>query len=179
MLVNPATGDTTEPRGGYGAPRGACSYDDYQEWDRDLDRYVPAGYYIQGRGVYGLYVVTDFQNSFLQKERKVIEHCLLVRYAVESFVVDNKGEYPWNVAADITPRGNTVIDYLPEGELLVNPFSGARDSPVTGPAANPGQIGYQVRDHNHDGVWDGYQIDALGALGPVALPICALEHPNE
>jgi len=161
-LVNPVTRNATEPsRDGSPHSIGEISYSELKEYDWDLDDYVVVGYYIIGRGVRRNFTVTDRQQWLLYKERKVVENCLLVRDAVEAFAAANNGVYP-AITWDELPSGESVIDLLPDGRLLLNPFWGFRDSPVNGAAAASGQVGYTATDRNGDGACDGYTIDGLG-----------------
>ena len=176
LLVNPVTRMATEPSC-RNAPRdiGEISYGDFQwlswnegEWE---------GYWIVGRGIHYQFTVTNLQTPLLHRERIVVEQCLLVRNAVEAWVADNNGVYPCGTW-DVTPTGDTVIDYLPEDRLLLNPFWEIRMSPVDGLAAAAGQVGFVPQDHNGDGVWDGYMIEALGG-DPAANPIFIVVYPSE
>lgn len=61
----------------------------------------------------------------------------------ESIIRYRYGVFPKNAYTDTTVNGNTLIDFLPGGEPLLNPYTGLRDQPVDTIAANPGEIGYQ------------------------------------
>jgi hypothetical protein len=71
----------------------------------------------------------------------------------------------------------TLIDYLPEGRLLINPFLEMRTEPVVGLPGNQGSTGYLSSDRNGDGVMDGYHIESLG--GACWEPICRFLYPPE
>ena len=75
---------------------------------------------------------------------------------------------------DATPSGDTIVDLLPGGVQLENPFSRNLDSPNNGAAAAAGQVGYVAVDADADGTWYGYTIDALGKDGVAAPPIITL-----
>jgi len=175
FLVNPSTGESTEPSSSCRDGSGTTLYRDFLEWDNDLDEYVQTGYYITGLGLEERIAVTNFQRSLVERERKVIENCLVLQRAVESFAADNNGTYPWALSST-TPAGMTVIDYLPEGLLLVNPFWGNRSEPMDGSAAHRGSTGYQAIDKSGDGNVDGYLIDGLGA-DPCWEPAYRIIHP--
>jgi len=64
--------------------------------------------------------------------------------AVEEFANDNNGYYPQNADSDTTLTGKILIDYLPEGERLVNPFTGAKDQPIDSVPSSPGEISYYL-----------------------------------
>lgn len=63
--------------------------------------------------------------------------------AVEAFAIDRGGWYPANSDSDTTATGKTLIDYLPGGERLINPFTGLKDQPVDSIPSSPGEIGYK------------------------------------
>ena len=71
-------------------------------------------------------------------------NCRTLQNAVEAFANANDGAYPDDVDMDETTTGETVIDLLPGGRRLKNPFTGMASEPVNGHAANPGQIGYMA-----------------------------------
>lgn len=75
-------------------------------------------------------------------EAKVIENCTLLRDALVEYKDDNNGWCPSDIYSDTNDVGLTVIDCLPGGELLENPFTGERTEPSVALAAEPGQIGY-------------------------------------
>jgi prepilin-type N-terminal cleavage/methylation domain-containing protein len=93
------------------------------------------------------------------KEASVRGNCHTVQLAVEDFGVQNDGFYAANLA-DVTPVGETIIDLLPGGALLENPFTRAATEPVNGAAANPGETGYQVWVDG--GMNVGYTITGFG-----------------
>ena len=83
-----------------------------------------------------------------QKEQQVIANCYTVQKAVEAFAADNDGVYPWNLgmsakSQDTNLSGDTVIDLLPGGVRLENPFWNVNSEPFDGSAASPGQTGYR------------------------------------
>jgi hypothetical protein len=91
---------------------------------------------------------------------KVLENCRIVQAAAETFAAENGGFYP-NNTADVTSLGNTLIDLLPDGMLLENPYWGARVEPVDGAAASIGQTGYYPVVCG--GQVKGYTITGVGA----------------
>ena len=79
-------------------------------------------------------------------EARVIENCNVLRDALEEFTADNyRGACPYDIYNDTNDLGLTVIDYLPGGELMENPFTGERTEPVDTLATEPGQTGYFQR----------------------------------
>lgn len=94
------------------------------------------------------------------KEAAVKSNCHTVQIAAEDFSIQNNGVYSSDVDNSQTLSGKTLSDLLPNGELLVNPFTRTRTEPVTGLASNPGEVGYSCVQQN--GVNVGYNITAIG-----------------
>ncbi len=64
-------------------------------------------------------------------EARVIENCNIFRDALEEFRENNRnGRCPFDIYNDTNDLGLTVIDYMPDGQLLENPFTGERTEPV-------------------------------------------------
>ena len=76
------------------------------------------------------------------KKLQVVTNCSIVREAAEAFAADNNGLYPAGVSCSVSLLGKTLIDYLPGGAHLVNPYHGQATEPVDGAAANQGETGY-------------------------------------
>ena len=114
-------------------------------------------------GILASIAIPNFLNmKFRAQEAAVRKNAHVTRLAAEDFSVQNDGVYAANIGSAL-PSGNTLLDLLPEGALLVNPFSNAADSPINGIAANPGVVGYLSLDTNADGSPDGYSISGFGA----------------
>ncbi len=94
------------------------------------------------------------------KECTVKSNCHTVQLAAEDFAVQNEGVYAANVDMDTTPGGTTILDLLPGGARLLNPFTKAATEPVNAAAANPGETGYQVLVQG--GINVGYTITGFG-----------------
>lgn len=77
------------------------------------------------------------------KEASTKSNCHTVQLASEDFAVQNDGVYAGGLA-DVTPGGDTIINMLPQGALLENPFTKIASEPVGAAAATPGQTGYVV-----------------------------------
>jgi prepilin-type N-terminal cleavage/methylation domain-containing protein len=92
------------------------------------------------------------------KEAAVRSNCHTVQLAAEDFSVRYDGIYAANLA-DNSP-GVTILQLLPRGQLLQNPFTRALTEPVNGAAATQGQTGYSPL--NQGGVNVGYVIDGVG-----------------
>jgi hypothetical protein len=93
------------------------------------------------------------------REALTIINCFLVRAAVESFALENGGEYPSGLH-DCSLAGHVLADLLPGGQLLRNAFTHCATEPVDGSAVCRGQIGYVGTRSN--GYVDGYRITACG-----------------
>jgi type IV pilus assembly protein PilA len=74
------------------------------------------------------------------KEASLKSNCHTVQLATEDFSVMTEGSYPSDVDSDTTPAGDTLIDMLPGGQPIDNPFTKNNTEPVNGAAASPGQI---------------------------------------
>jgi hypothetical protein len=107
----------------------------------------------------------------LTKDDSVVVNCYLLRDAIELFAVANGGEYPGDVLLSETPDGRTALDFLPDGERLVNPFTGLRTEPQPALAANLGQTGYMWVRPGH------YVINGMGSTYPDDLIILTEESP--
>ena len=76
------------------------------------------------------------------KEATVKSGCHTVQLAAEDFSVLSGGLYPSDVDSDTTPGGDTLIDMLPKGQALNNPFTRNDTEPINGAASQAGEIGY-------------------------------------
>ena len=64
------------------------------------------------------------------------------RAAVEAWAAVNNGVYPADPDVHQNLNGDTVIDLLPDGDYLVNPYDGYRTEPQQTSATLPGDVGY-------------------------------------
>jgi len=105
-------------------------------------------------------------------EAKVIENCYILQAAIEEYraAVANwyssgPGKYPPSVTTDPYDYGFTLLDFLPDNELLENPFTGERTEPSTDSiATEPGQIGYGTT-----GFCGTHQVYAITGCGEDSL----------
>ena len=100
------------------------------------------------------------ESPYTPEEQQVIANCYIVQEAVDEFGRRNSGVYPWDASVDTTLDGSSLIDLLPSGLLLVNPFTALRTEPVHGSAVNPGETGYYP--FNTGGVPVDYTITGFG-----------------
>ena len=100
--------------------------------------------------------------TLMTKDDSVVANAYIVRDAAEAFAAANNGMYAEEPWTEETLDGRTLIDFLPEGKLLVNPYTGLRSEPTPWGAAGAGQVGYRafrsIEPH-------GYIIDAIGGNG--------------
>ena len=160
-LENPYTGELSEPCLYNAVEPGRTGYVGYDKYDRVTETHT-YGYYINGWGENGeiFRILKNFPGYLTNPDSLVLSHCRLVQEAAENFAADNNGVYAGNLA-DVTPAGDTLIDYLPDGCLLPNPYSGAQSEPVGAAAGTPGQVGYTVVV-DHTGTNSGYTITGFG-----------------
>ena len=96
------------------------------------------------------------------KEASTKSNCHTVQLAAEDFAVQNDGVYAADTNADATASGDTIVDMLPGGVQLENPFDKTVSVPLAvGPAAAPGQTGY-VPVVDASGANVGYTITGFG-----------------
>jgi hypothetical protein len=97
----------------------------------------------------------------------VLANCEIVMAAAEDFAQLSGGPYPADLS-DPLPNGDTMIDLLPGGKLLTNPYVGLKIDPSDGNGLHyPGGIGYVAVDFDGYGFVDGYIIEAYGAIGEI------------
>ena len=100
--------------------------------------------------------------NLMTKDDSVIANAYIVRDAAEAFAAANNGMYAEEPWTEETLDGRTLIDFLPEGKPLLNPYNGLRMDPIPGGASAAGQVGYRafrsIEPH-------GYIIDAIGGNG--------------
>jgi hypothetical protein len=168
-LENPAFHRATEPVFLEPTGIGSTSYRVFREYDDNGD-FVVVGYYVVGRGESQDFVFTNIPDPevHLQRERTVLNNCFLVRSAAEAFAAANDGDYS-NGLADPLPIGDVLIDLLPGGRMLVNPYTGHRTEPRRGGATAPGEIGYQAFDTDADRVMDACLIEGMGSYSEPLL----------
>ncbi len=130
-LVNPFTDQRTEPvMKPFAMERGETAYD--SRWG--------CAYTVTGRG--DSHIIITLSDLPVSEHLLVEANCLAVQAATEEFAARNNAIYPANVDVDENLDGNTVIDLLPGGQLLQNPFTLVNTEPINGAAASPGQIGF-------------------------------------
>jgi len=120
-------------------------------------------------GILAAIAIPNFINMQARaKEASTKSNCHTVQLAAEDFSVQNDGVYAADLS-DTAPSGDTIIDMLPGGLNLTNPFTKAVDQPIDGAAATPGQTGYVAIDDDGDGTFDGYSINGWGKAAEVIV----------
>jgi hypothetical protein len=165
-LVNPETGLATEPVHRDPIGLGSTAYDVLCEYPVRNE----VGYRIIGRASFGDFVISNAPDV-INMEQAVVKNCLIVQAAAEAFAAHNSGIYAvW--PSDVGITGQMMIDYMPNGALLENPFTHAITEPCSGGAVGSGSTGYTGRNLDGDGVCDGYLIDGIGGNpGPCIIRI--------
>jgi prepilin-type N-terminal cleavage/methylation domain-containing protein len=98
----------------------------------------------------------------LAKESKVKSNCHCTQLAVEDFSVKNAGIYPRDLDTDRNQDGKRVVDYLPNGKLLKNPYTGLQTEPRMGPTRDIRGASFYQPYRGVDGTIIGYTIDGKG-----------------
>ncbi len=119
-------------------------------------------------GIIAAVAIPNFINMQARaKEASVKSNCHTVQLACEEWAIMSGGIYPLDVDTDATPAGDRIVDLLPQGVRLANPFTKVNTEPVNGAAADPGEIGYVPLIAN--GVGNGYTITGCGKGGTVII----------
>ncbi len=119
-------------------------------------------------GIVAAIAIPNFINMQARaKEASVKSNCHTVQLACEEWSIMASGIYPLDVDTDTTPAGDRLIDLLPNGARLMNPFTKANTEPIDGASVNPGEIGYVPVIAN--GVGSGYTITGSGKVGNVII----------
>jgi prepilin-type N-terminal cleavage/methylation domain-containing protein len=114
-------------------------------------------------GILAVFVIPIFSGMIARSKEAVVKsNAHTIQLAAEDFAVQNEGVYAADVDNAQTFSGLTIIDLLPDGQLLMNPLTKLRTEPVNGAAATPGQIGYVCIQQNGSNV--GYSITAIGKV---------------
>lgn len=119
-------------------------------------------------GILAAIAIPNFINMQARaKEASVKSNCHTVQLAAEDFSVRNDGVYAADLSDQTVSAPNeTIIDMLPAGTNLMNPFTRAATEPVDNAAANPGETGYEVVV-DASGTNVGYTITGFGKTATV------------
>lgn len=112
-------------------------------------------------GIFAAIAIPNFTSmAGRAREASVKSNCHTVQLAAEDFSVQNGGDYPADHDTDVSGGGQTLTDMLPGGAPLKNPFTAVASEPMAGPAAAPGEVGYEVLLDG--GLKIGYTITGFG-----------------
>jgi len=94
-------------------------------------------------GILAAIAIPNFINMQSRaKEASVKSNCHTVQLAAEDYAVQADGVYAGTVGELNPNSGDSIIDMLPGGVNLENPFTKGATEPVDGAAATSGQTGY-------------------------------------
>jgi hypothetical protein len=164
LLINPYTGERTEPRVCRGPGPGRVGFYTVRPLE-EPGNYL--GYRVIGWGEdpMPLVVLSAGPDSLVARDDSVVANCLTVVDAAEEWASRNGGSYP----TDLSDRGAddlTLLDLLPDGQRLRNPFWDLLTEPKDGAADQTGQTGYVVCT-DREGQSVGYTINGWGDCGEI------------
>jgi len=160
LLMNPYTNVRDNPRNHTASFDGQVGYTRIYLVDR-YDGYVVSGF---AGGTYEL-ALTNLDCA--QEDAIVLSNCQTVQLAAGEWARTDGGAFPATVSCVRNSEGDTLIDLLPGGRLLINPFTLARTEPIDGCSANPGEVGYVPIWSN--GMNIGYCITGTGSTGGLMI----------
>jgi len=100
------------------------------------------GYLITGFGATGeVIALSNLPRGVFYFEEQTVANCLTVKRAAEAFAADNEGEYPGDTRSHTNLLGRSLLDYLPGGSYLTNPYTLAATEPGNHWAGNEGETG--------------------------------------
>ncbi len=166
LMENPFTGERTEPVDTLATEPGQTGYFQRYSWGSPL-------YYINGFGE--THMIVELSN-LEELEWRVIANGLIVWDAAQRWAELEGVVFPDDVDVDMTPEGYTLINLLPGGKRLLNPFTGCATEPVDGAACNPGETGYSPTVVG--GFTTGYVITGVGNIAAVTIFTGAFRQPD-
>jgi len=170
-LAHPVNGNPTEPCAYEPASVGATSYRVLADTDAGGNRRV-LGYYILGRGETRDVVLTNLNDAqkHLDREAIVQANCYYLLVAGLAYGDDNNGVCAPN-GDMVNAAGKTLMDYLPNGTKLLNPYTGLKSEPSMWEqdATGMGQLSYTALDLEDDDVMEGFEIQAAGGYAPTPI----------
>lgn len=125
----------------------------------------PAGLTDKSRGRPGMPMGQFIHANKEALGRQTFRGATMLERAAWLYRDDNDGRFP-SYAFAPNEAGMTLVDYLPGGNRLWNPFVGVRSNPVEGAASTEGEIGY-MSIVDEQGYIVGYTITAQGVHDPL------------
>jgi prepilin-type N-terminal cleavage/methylation domain-containing protein len=125
-------------------------------------------------GILAAIAIPNFINMQARaKEASCKSNCHTTQLAAEDFSVQNDGVYAADLSdATTTGAAVTIMDLLPGGNQLANPFTKAASEPHDGlNLLVPGQTGYLGNDDDGDGVIDSYTIEGYGKEANIIITL--------
>ena len=116
-------------------------------------------------GILAAIAIPNFINMQARaKEASCKSNCHTTQLAAEDFSVQNDGVYAQNLSDPTTTGSNvTIMDLLPGGNPLANPFTKQPTEPQDGNGLGiSGATGYLGLDNDGDGTYDSYRIEGYG-----------------
>jgi hypothetical protein len=169
-LTNPYTGERNP--GGFAFFPGEIGVESYVSCDDD---YAVLGYRITGFGRDHQLIVlqnVDHVPADVRNDHDVtVATALLVRETAMRWAAANGSTVPEDVDGGLGVDGKTLKDYLPNGELLVNPMDGTQSNPQDGVGQGTGGVvGYLPGDYG-GGDLDNFVIEAYECSGAIMLTL--------
>lgn len=124
-------------------------------------------------GILAAIAIPNFINMQARaKEASCKSNCHTTQLAAEDFSVQNDGVYADDLAdATTTGAAVTIMDLLPGGNALSNPFTKAASEPQDGLGlADPGATGYDGIDSGTGSI-DSYTIEGYGKDANVIITL--------
>lgn len=163
LLLNPLTGDKTEPQDGFGlATPGAIGYMGWDPGSGNIDAFGIEAYDCDGAIMLTLLPYSSYGEF-------IWTGAYSLRTAVEIFAKAS-GHYPHDLATETTPSGKTVLDLISDttnGNVpyFVNPYNQDHYIPTLGTPAGKFTIGYQPTETA--GTVTDYVITGRGAVDEI------------
>ncbi len=121
-------------------------------------------------GILAAIAIPNFINMQARaKEASVKSNCHTVQLAAEDYAVQSDGVYALLTTTASPLSGQTMVQMLPGGVLLENPFTKGSTEPVDAAATLEGQTGYMVAAPG--GTPIGYSITGAGKNAVIVITL--------
>jgi hypothetical protein len=118
----------------------------------------------------GLLLRTLWKNREREYEARTFGNMSKVLIAADAYQIRDSAQYPANLWDTTSESESILFKHLPDGQLLVNPFTNARTEPRLGippKHAPPGSVWFEPI-HDATGAITGYRIVGFGRWGPLS-----------